>query len=364
MAVNLAEISPPANLYWPPEDLPRLLGRIPRLAATILPLGKSREGRPLFSLRVGRGPIKISVIAGAHADEPVGPATLLGLCRWLLKAPEASSLLEKGTFFLCPHVNPDGAHRNAAWVSAYPCPVERYLQGAVRELPGDDMEFNFSLEAKDPPTRPENRAVAQFLRSHGPFSFHASLHGMAAAEGTWFLINQEKVAATAELRGDLKRFVAALGLPLHDWDRHGEKGFHRIERGFATTPTAAAMKAHFVAVRESVTAAKFHPTSMELAMSLGGDPLCMVSELPLYLVKPSPANATPPGKNFLELRERLTAARMELSSGNAAPLEKLKKEFGLQPLQVNLASQAILAMVFLGSGLVTLDEILPKGKES
>jgi hypothetical protein len=221
------------------------------------------------------------------------------------------------------------------------------------------MEFGFSLEPRDPHLRPENRAVAEFLKPHGPFSFHASLHGMAVSEGAWFLINREKIEATAALRRDLARFCASHLVPLHDWDRHGEKGFSRIEKGFSTTPTSAAMKAHFVAVRESATAARFHPSSMELVASLGGDPLRMVSEIPLYLVKPSSAHADPPGKNFIEVRERLMAARMELSSGNAAPLEKIKKGFGLKPLAVGTAIELVLAMVFLGSGLVSIDEILP-----
>lgn len=356
MKINLAEIEPPENLYWPPEDVPRLLGRIPRLAATVLPLGKSREGRHLFGVRVGRGKRKVSLLAGAHADEPIGPAALLALSRWLIGSPNAKPLLEEATFFICPHINPDGAHRNGPWVSRFPCPIEEYLREAHRELPGDDMEFGFALDAHA--SRPENRAVADFLKPNGPFSFHASLHGMAVAEGAWFLINKEKIDATAELRRAIARFLKARRVPLHDWDRQGDKGFTRIEKGFSTTPTAAAMKAHFVAARESVTAAKFLPSSMELIASLGGDPLCMVSEVPLYRVKPSPASSKPPGKNFMEVRERLTAARMELSSGNIEPLTRLKESFGLAPFPVNVAVEIVLAMVLLGSGLAAAEDLL------
>ena len=42
-------------------------------------IGLSREGRPLHAATLGSGPLKISLLAGAHADEPVGPRTLAEL---------------------------------------------------------------------------------------------------------------------------------------------------------------------------------------------------------------------------------------------------------------------------------------------
>jgi len=40
------------------------------------PIGHSREGREIAAYRLGRGPLRLSLIAGCHADEPVGPAML------------------------------------------------------------------------------------------------------------------------------------------------------------------------------------------------------------------------------------------------------------------------------------------------
>ena len=45
----------------------------------------------------------------------------------------------------------------------------------------------------------------------------------------------------------LGRQVGELGYVLHDVERGGEKGFHRIDEGFTTRPDSRAMKAHFEA---------------------------------------------------------------------------------------------------------------------
>jgi hypothetical protein len=219
------------------------------------------------------------------------------------------------------------------------------------------MEFGYPL-AQGTPSRPENRAVTDFLRHQGPYVFHASLHGMAIAEGAWYLINGDKVEATVELRRDLVAVTQAFNVPLHDQDRGGEKGFTRIEPGFCTTPTSTAMRQHFAQQKLWSEAEKFLPSSMELVLSLGGSPLVMVSEIPLFLVKPTPAGAAVAGQNFLEAKERLVAASMQLAMGNPGPLAKLRERFDLKRLPHRIAVKLQLAMVFLGGGLAAREELL------
>ena len=146
-------------------------------------IGESRNGQPLFGYVAGSGPRLVSITAGCHADEPVGPMTAQALPR-LLRV-HAPHLLEAFTFRVAPQMNPDGADLNRAWFST--CPdFQAYLAHTVRELPGDDVEFGFS---EGPEARPECRAAIPFLWHHGPVVAHFSLHGMAWAEGMWFLIN-------------------------------------------------------------------------------------------------------------------------------------------------------------------------------
>ena len=246
-------------------------------------IGKSREGRSLYGVSIGLGKQTVSIIAGAHADEPTGPVTAL-LWPWLLEThfPE---LLQQFTFHIIPQMNPDGAERNRRWFAAEP-DFKTYVSAVLREEPGDDVEFGFGTGK---PVRPECRAAMTFLKPHGPYAAHFSLHSMPYNEGVWFLLSPNWQEQATGLMAQLSAYCKAAGFMLHDVDRHGEKGFSRIGPGFSTTPNSTAMRSFFEAQGQPETAAKFHPSSMEFISSPGGDPLCMVSEIPLFLL----GNETP-----------------------------------------------------------------------
>lgn len=294
-----------------------------------------------------------SIVAGAHADEPVGPRAALKFAERIARAAtdEDRALRARWSFFVVPHANPDGDARNAGWQLAGGG-LREYLLGAEREPPGDDVEFNYPRSADDRATRPENLAVADFLRSAGaPFRFHASLHGMGFADGAWHLIGREWAgrASDAGLLHALARNAARRGLALHDVDRRGEKGFERIAAGFSTTPRSDAMREHFLAAGDPATAALFRPSSMEFVRSLGGDPLCMVSEFPLFVLRraereASPADARPSQR----LRERLPAIRAALARGDDAPLRNAVAEFGIERVPWEVQMDLQIGMVTAG----------------
>ncbi len=270
-----------------------------------LEIGRSREDRPIHGWRFGGGPVAVSLIAGCHADEPVGPDLLRRLCAWLGRLPASHRLLRLHRWSVVPHVNPDGELRNSEWSRATaPAADHRgrpdrgfdlvaYLGDAVREPPGDDVEFGFPRSAADVGARPENRAVAGFLAAGAPYRLHASLHGMGFAPGVWFLLEEAWEERTGALREALAQQAGSMGYPLLDIDRHGEKGFRRIGEGFSTRPDSRAMRTFFEARGEPETAALFRPSSMELVRSLGGDPLTVVSEMPLFLLAPEDAGGPP-----------------------------------------------------------------------
>ena len=243
-------------------------------------IGTSEEGRPIAGVMMGRGSRAVSLIAGNHADEPVGPETLRTFVLGVLAAPEKfGDLLSAFTFYVVPHTNPDGEWGNGAWIEKWP-DAAAFILHQQREKPGRDLEFGF------PDLRVENRAVADFLRPGAPFALHASLHGMAFAEGAMLLIERQWAGRTRALRQAFSEAAAQHGLGLHDHNREGEKGFFYIARGFTTTPEGAAMRAHFRALDEPETATLFRDSSMEFVRGLGGDPLSLVTELPLFLVPP------------------------------------------------------------------------------
>jgi hypothetical protein len=341
--MSLAWIVPPAPRFRTADErqatLKDAVARRPDLVV-VEPIGESEAGRPLYGAVVGHGPLVVSLIAGCHADEPVGPETLTALVEGLTRDPTHAALLARVRFVVVPHVNPDGEVANRRWIERWPDPAA-YLRDNVRESPGRDVEFGF------PDLRAENRAVAAFLARYAPFVLHMSLHGMGVSEGALLLIERTWAGVRTEgLRRSFAEAVAAAGLAPHDHDRAGEKGFFRLGPGFQTTPEGAAMRRHFEALGEAGTAAGFHDTSMEYVRSLGGDPLCLVTELPLFRLprRPEPFCGVPSAYLAFQaarpgLRDALRAGRDVLRPWGLSPLP-LGAAMGLQlaALEAGLAA--------------------------
>lgn len=279
-------------------------------------LGASREGREIVGYRFGSGPVAISLIGGCHADEPIGPWLLDRLVTCLARLRTSEDPLVRFSWWIVPHVNPDGEARNAAWTDPL---AERLARGrdaradgaaygahVVRELPGDDVEFGFPRDGDDTGARPETRALHAWWCARGaPFDLHVSLHGMGVARGPWFLIEPAWRDRCATLIDTCRGEVARLGYVLHDDARTGDKGFERITEGFSTRPDSRAMAEFFERAGEPEMAARFRPSSMETIRALGGDPLTLVTEMPLFL-----ASSRPPG---------VTAAET-VASGDVTPM--------------------------------------------
>lgn len=300
-------------------------------AAGAIRLGESRQRQPLAGYRFGAGDRGVTLIAGCHADEPVGPAMLERLVAWLAARSPGDELLRRYRWHVVPRANPDGDARNRAWIERTVDLVDHagaadrgyelasYLRSVVRELPGDDVEFGFPRSSDDGEARPENRAVAAFLADGAPLVLHGSFHGMGFAPGPWFLIEAAWADRSLVLRDSLRRSVAKLGYELFDPDRGGEKGFVRIDAGFTTRPDSRAMAEHFERLGDPETAAKFRPSSMELVRSLGGDPFTFVSEMPLFLV-PAPGPGERPGERLKLLLERPDELEAEIARLAVRPM--------------------------------------------
>jgi hypothetical protein len=106
--------------------------------------------------------------------------------------------------------------------------------------------------------------------------------------------------------------TAAREYVLHDVERDGEKGFCRIARGFCTRPDSASMRQYFLERGDAETAGLFRPSSMEAIRSFGGDPLTVVSEMPLFIAPGVGGDLGPPDPVADEWRKRLEGWRGEL----------------------------------------------------
>lgn len=313
--------------------------------AAFYELGESENGRPICGVVLGTGPTSISLLAGNHADEPVGPETLrLLILEGLERCERLAPLLEAFRFVIVPHTNPDGEARNQRWIRAWP-DAEAYVRHVVRERPGRDLEFGF------PSMRPENRRVSAFLESHAPFALHMSLHGMGFSEGAMLLIDRSWSFRTEGVQQEFKEAARRAELRLHDHNRKGEKGFFYLGPGFTTTPEGEAMRTFFRAQGDEATAAHFHDSSMEFVQRLGGDPLCLVTELPLFVVERE-GTMYEPGlpAAYLAFKERLPEWKLHLQRGTV-PASFLE-DFRLQPLSLAAAIRLQLRALELGLDVV------------
>ena len=280
-------------------------------------IGRSREGRSILAYTIGSGPLRVSLIGGCHADEPVGPRFLGRLVRYL-GSPAGAGLRTAATWSVIPHVNPDGARANAAWQApgADRYDFVAYLRHRVRELPGDDIEFGFPRGKNDPGARPENRAAWDFWRAGAPYHLHVSMHGMSVAAGPYFLVERLWWPRFREAAAALTRQVEEAGYALHDVERHGEKGFHRLACGFCSRPDSRAMRRHFLDLGDSETAARFRPSSMEAVRALGVDPLTLVTEMPLFITPGVGAELGPPDPVLTSWRERIAGWEARLQEAD------------------------------------------------
>ncbi|MCH9007858.1 peptidase M14 [candidate division KSB1 bacterium] len=314
--------------------------------ARYVELGTSEEGRPISAVVLGNGDRTVSLIAGAHSDEPAGPETLrLFVLQGIRNRDELTDLFEEFTFVIVPHINPDGEAKNQPWIVAWPS-ATALLQHIFREPPGRDLEFGF------PQMRKENRLVSEFLRSHAPFSLHMSLHGMAYSDGVMLLIEKNWIERTQELRKDFSDMGSSFGLALHDHDRKGEKGFQYIGPGYTTTPEGTAMRAYFKSIGDPKTARLFHDSSMEFVRKLGGDPLCLVTELPLLLIRKE-VDREQPGVPvaYLDFKKCLPNLRVRVLRGE--DINHTLDEFKLETMELNMQARLQLHAMELGLEVVS-----------
>lgn len=313
------ELPPTAIRYRSAADVIEHLGTQPGVQVEVI--GASRNGQPIAGYCMGSGPMPVSITAGCHADEPVGPMTAQAL-PWLVRQ-HAPHLLDQFTFRVVPQINPDGADNNRRWFSDSP-DFPTYVRHAIREAPGDDVEFGFAAEED---ARPECRAAIPFLWEQDKVVAHFSLHGMAWAEGAWYLLCAPWVSRSEPLMGRLTRITETAGLGFHEIDRGGAKGFTRIREGFATTPSSVAMRRFFEGQDDQEMAAKFLPSSMEMALETGDDPLCMVSEIPLFLLDVPPSLEDP-------VLFRFRDALAEVQATGRNDLAGLMKDFNVRTLPI------------------------------
>ena len=315
-------------------------------------IGQSQEGRPLHGVSVGaRHAPLVTIVAGAHPDEPAGPLAALQLLRLWSQSPLARQV----RLAVVPLLDVDGVVAQRQWLQPWREPVDLSLlqEHRLRRLPGEDREFAWPGAPWSGPVLPECRAAADFFTDQGGPIAHCSLHGMLVAAGAWFLLNRPALR-DAQLWRDLRGIAADQHFGLHDMPRHGEKGFRRVGDGFCTVPSGPAMRRWWCAQQQSPSTAPggFAWGSMDFARHLArrhglDDPLCAVSEFPLLRWRHCH------GRSLSWMREHLPAVLQD----PAGPLPAMPVSGGqLQAMPVSGGQLQAMPMQSLVTAMVAMVE--------
>ncbi|UPZ28323.1 dehydrogenase [Streptomyces sp. LRE541] len=154
-----------------------LVERRPR-DARLRRVGTSRAGLPLRLLSVGHGSRQVLVVAGPHANEPVGGATVLRLAERALADPRLCDGADV-TWNLLLCLDPDGSRRNEGWLAG-PYTLGHHFRNFFR--PGFMEQPEWLPDGAAGAALPETRALLALQDELRPF-FQCSLHGVDVGGG-------------------------------------------------------------------------------------------------------------------------------------------------------------------------------------
>ncbi|MFJ9457797.1 M14 family zinc carboxypeptidase [Kitasatospora sp. NPDC101447] len=189
-------------------------------------VGASRAGRPLTLLSVGRAERpgrperNVLVVAGAHADEFAGRASIVELAHRVLARP-ALRTAATWNFLLC--LDPDGAHLARGALTARTLP--EYFAGYYRPAAEEQPEWAPAIGAR----LPESRTLLDLIDELRP-TLQFTLHSMDV--GGTFL---QATCDPAVLAAPFATSAAALGIPVETgtydtfWLRESGPGVYLME---------------------------------------------------------------------------------------------------------------------------------------
>jgi Zinc carboxypeptidase len=168
-------------------------------------LGRSRGGRPIDLISVGRGTQSALVVGAPHPNEPIGCLTIV---RMLERLAADRQLRDRAGYrwHFIPAIDIDGIALNQAWFRSLT--LETYLHDFYRPSFDRQPEYTFPLELPEyrfDASTPENICWQQALELSRP-DLQCSLHG-ADSGGAFYIVSED-------LPG-LDRLLAALP------DQHG-----------------------------------------------------------------------------------------------------------------------------------------------
>jgi len=177
--------------------------------AKISVIGKSRKGRQINALRIGKGRKTALLFGFPHPNEPIGSMTLEYLS-WRLAEDEALDKLDF-TWYIVKCIDTDGAKLNEGWFKGPFTPLN-YALNRYRPPSYQQIEWTFPIKYKtlvwNRPI-PETKALMRIIDDAKP-QFMYSLHNSSFG-GVYFYVS----ASCKPLYSKFQGLVEKEKLPLH-----------------------------------------------------------------------------------------------------------------------------------------------------
>lgn len=171
--------------------------------------GKSRDGRPMYVLKIGEGKNKALWFGCPHPNEPIG-TLVIDYLSWRLAVDEELRKELNYTWYFIKVADVDGLKLNEGWLKG-PYNIRQYVFNYYRPAGNKQVEWTFPIEYKTLKFNnpiPETRVLMSIIQEAKP-DFIYSLHN-ASFGGVYYYIS-EKAPLLYPL---YYKFVKDLGLPL------------------------------------------------------------------------------------------------------------------------------------------------------
>ncbi len=246
-------------------------------------IGKTEQGNNLYGITIGQSHLPIvQIIAGSHPDEPAGPLAAIEYIKQFPSHP----LYQQVQLAIVPQIDVDGVISQQKWLEQYDeyIDIPSFIEHRLRRLPKKDREFSWPGAVWPHTTQIEAIYVHHFFSHYTAPIAHLSLHGMAIAEGAWYLLDTHLLQDPI-LWKKLIQIAKNNNFSLHDSLRYGEKGFRRAGKGFCTIPNGNAMRKW--ALQNNQYQNDFALNSMDSTFIKNKHTRCAVSEFPLIEIQPN-----------------------------------------------------------------------------
>lgn len=149
--------------------------------------GRSKEGRPIYCLKIGQGSKNALLYGTPHPNEPIGSMMLDALSRILAEDEQLRKALDY-TFYIVKSSDVDGLAKNEGWLKG-PFTITQYQHNFFRPAFDQQVEWSFPFDYKtyhfDAPT-PETRCIMGLIDKTKP-AFIYSLHNCGFGGCYWYL---------------------------------------------------------------------------------------------------------------------------------------------------------------------------------